>query len=49
MTIDRYLKDIVRTDLEDKMVFISGPRQVGKKTFAIDLLPKPKDQYFNWD
>jgi predicted AAA+ superfamily ATPase len=36
-----------------KMVFVGGPRQVGKTTFAWDLLGKGADErhpaYFNWD
>ena len=30
------------------MVFISGPRQVGKTTLCLDLAPK-KRRYMNWD
>lgn len=38
--------------LSEKMVFLSGPRQVGKTTLALDLLPKdsePEKAYLNWD
>lgn len=31
------------------MVFIGGPRQVGKTTFAQSLLPKQHYTYLNWD
>ena len=33
------------------MVFISGPRQVGKTTLAVSLLGKKDNEinYFNWD
>lgn len=48
----RYLKLNVSEDLEEKMVFIGGPRQVGKTTFSVDFLSH-QDQsdpgYFNWD
>ena len=37
--LQRYLADQIRTDLERKMVFVSGPRQVGKTTLARGLLP----------
>lgn len=49
MIIPRYPQKIIRTDLEEKMVFISGPRQVGKTTLAKTLLGKEEDCYFNWD
>src|SRR5687768_11055023 len=50
----RYLWQSVRRDLARKMVFIGGPRQVGKTTFALGLLPKPplnetNPAYLNWD
>ncbi len=44
----RYIHDQVCKDLEKKMVFISGPRQVGKTTLALSLL-KTKVSYLNWD
>jgi len=52
--ISRYLTDAVRRDLARKMVFVGGPRQVGKTTFALGLLESgPKDEtnpaYLNWD
>ena len=46
--MDRYLKKPVLEDLKRKMVFIGGPRQVGKTTLSLDLAPK-KYRYFNWD
>lgn len=48
---DRYLTDAVHEDLDEKMVFIGGARQVGKTTFAVDLLGKrfKSPAYFNWD
>jgi len=44
----RYLHKSVTNDLKKKMVFISGPRQVGKTTLAKTLL-KSKSGYLNWD
>ena len=38
---DRYLKSEVIEDLKEKMVFIGGPRQVGKTTFALEFLKDP--------
>ena len=51
-TIQRYLKTSVIQDLQEKMVFIGGPRQVGKTTFAQSLLKDFRDRhpaYLNWD
>lgn len=48
----RYLKKQVVQDLEQKMVLIGGPRQVGKSTFAVSLLKPPSienEAYLNWD
>lgn len=51
--ISRYLKAQVSSDLNDKMVFIGGPRQSGKTTFALSFLGKDADEshlgYLNWD
>ena len=44
----RYLDAVVRADLEAKMVFVAGPRQVGKTTLAKQILPDPAG-YLNWD
>ena len=44
----RYLADQVERDLGRKMVFGSGPRQVGKTTLARSL-PGARDGYLNWD
>ncbi len=46
--ISRYLADQAATDLERKMVFISGPRQAGKTTLALEL-PGARAGYLNWD
>jgi uncharacterized protein len=48
----RYIRQIVEEDLKNKMVFIGGPRQVGKTTFALSFLQpaeKSNPAYFNWD
>lgn len=48
----RYLTDPIREDLASKMVFIGGPRQVGKTTLALQFLPAPNEKspaYLNWD
>ena len=44
----RYLQDQVESDLNNKMVFVSGPRQVGKTTLAKSLISDPVS-YLNWD
>jgi hypothetical protein len=49
---DRYLSVAVCRDLSEKMVFLGGPRQVGKTTLARDILPpllSAKPAYYNWD
>lgn len=47
----RYILKNVTQDLHRKMVFIGGPRQVGKTTLAKTLLSSafPQGRYFNWD
>ena len=46
----RYLLPYVLQDLKSEMVFVGGPRQVGKTTMAKDLLAQiPTGRYFNWD
>lgn len=54
--MNRYIKDNIIKDLQQKMVFVGGPRQVGKTTMAKDILEtstsnaKSSDErYFNWD
>ena len=44
----RYIAPQVVSDLERKMVFISGPRQVGKTTLA-QTLSGSDTGYLNWD
>jgi len=47
----RYILPYVLKDLQRKMVFIGGPRQVGKTTLARYILEKhfKSGRYFNWD
>jgi predicted AAA+ superfamily ATPase len=49
----RYLAPAITPVLPRKMVFIGGPRQVGKTTLALSLLGTNADEshpaYFNWD
>ena len=48
--MQRYLDSAVRADLGRKMVFLTGPRQVGKTTLAKALMAEyPRAQYLNWD
>jgi uncharacterized protein len=35
--MERYLRDFIRKDLEEKIVLLSGPRQVGKTTLSKQL------------
>ena len=44
----RYLEAQVRRDLGRKMVFVAGPRQVGKTTLARRILGR-RSGYLNWD
>lgn len=46
--LTRYLEKQVKKDLAKKMVFIGGPRQVGKTTLAKALLGK-SGSYMSWD
>ena len=48
----RYIKQSVMEDLTERMVFVGGPRQVGKTTFALGLLSEPtvrNPAHLNWD
>ena len=52
MAVDRprYLEAAVRADLENKMVLLAGPRQVGKTTLARRVLRgQESGVYLNWD
>lgn len=44
----RYLSRALRLDLARKMVFVAGPRQVGKTTLALGL-QGARAAYLNWD
>lgn len=48
MNENRYLAKTIEKDLKEKMVFLCGPRQVGKTTLA-KLLLGGKAGYLNWD
>ena len=47
----RYITSYILDDLKRKMVFVGGPRQVGKKTLAKAILTSsyPDGHYLNWD
>lgn len=52
MAIKRYLENNILKDLSEKMVFISGPRQVGKTTLAKSIgnnYFSNEFSYLNWD
>ena len=45
--MDRFLKKQIKLDLNEKMVFLAGPRQVGKTTLAKSLYHDM--DYLSWD
>lgn len=48
----RYLEKFILEDLKEKMVFVAGPRQVGKTTLALNMGDKffpQRYEYLNWD
>lgn len=46
----RSLTPLIQADLARKMVFLSGPRQAGKSTLAVELAAGlPSAQVLNWD
>lgn len=47
----RYLTPFIVEDLKDKMVFVGGPRQVGKTTLCRSIIAEHfrSHAYFNWD
>ena len=50
--LPRYLSAAIGEDLRSKMVFLGGPRQVGKTTLALSLLQAEGPRhpaYLNWD
>jgi predicted AAA+ superfamily ATPase len=49
---ERYLTTAIKNDLREKMVFVAGPRQVGKTTLAQKLIGNYSPghpAYLNWD
>jgi predicted AAA+ superfamily ATPase len=46
---ERYLTKQIEKDLLKKMVFLGGPRQVGKTTISQHILAKNMQGYLNWD
>ena len=48
---ERYIYQLVKSDIAEKMVFIGGPRQVGKTHFAKSFSAGeyPDSTYMNWD
>jgi len=51
MLKERYLTPFIWDDLKDKMVFVGGPRQVGKTTLCRDFVAAQfkNPAYFSWD
>jgi hypothetical protein len=51
MLKERYLTKYILDDLKDKMVFLGGPRQVGKTTLCRSFVGThfKNPAYFNWD
>ncbi|MBI2119401.1 MAG: ATP-binding protein [Elusimicrobia bacterium] len=51
MLKERYLTDPILEDIKEKMVFVGGPRQVGKTTLAKSFIGSHfrETAYFNWD
>src|SRR3989339_688633 len=49
--MNRYIEKFLLQDLNKKMVFIGGPRQVGKTTLCKKIRDDyfPQGEYFNWD
>ena len=47
-SFNRYLRPQIEEDLPRKMVFVGGPRQVGKTSLARSLLPSPECE-LNYD
>ena len=51
MLKNRYITPYIMDDLKDKMVFVGGPRQVGKTTLCRNFVASNFDgnAYYNWD
>lgn len=48
MNFTRSIRNYIEEELSSRMIFIGGPRQVGKTTLAKTFL-KSNKQYFSWD
>jgi uncharacterized protein len=46
--VRRYLHSVIQEDLASKMVFLGGPRQVGKTSLGKQIIPDAR-AYLNWD
>ena len=46
---NRRLEPLILQDLEEKMVFVAGPRQCGKTMLSKHILAKMPGAYYNWD
>lgn len=52
MKLKRYIFNDVKSIMDRKMVFVGGPRQVGKTTLALSFISPASSknpQYLNWD
>lgn len=45
--MERYLEKYIKNDLKEKIILLSGPRQVGKTTLSKQLIPS--NVYLNYD
>ena len=45
----RYISETIAQFSKEKFVLLSGPRQVGKTTLAMEWLDKHTENYLNWD
>ena len=47
--MERYISSSLQEDIQKKMVFVGGPRQVGKTTLAFNIAKKfPKFHKFEY-
>ena len=44
----RYLSEAIKEFLNKKIIFVTGPRQVGKTTLSKNIFPKDT-AYYNYD
>ncbi len=47
--LNRYLSDLIKKDLDSKIVLLAGPRQVGKTWLSKSIYPPPRSVYLNFD